>query len=58
MFSKGCHNVHKHMNVKEHNGANALYAHPRVVTDVSQCSFYHHMDLPGIGEVWRGVGPS
>ena len=27
----------------------SLYAEPRVVTDLSQCIFYHAMDLPGIG---------
>ena len=30
------------------------YAEPRQVTDVNQCAFYHHMDLPGIGEVGKG----
>jgi 2-polyprenyl-3-methyl-5-hydroxy-6-metoxy-1,4-benzoquinol methylase len=28
-----------------------LYASPRLVTDVSQCSFYHTMDLPEVGTV-------
>jgi SAM-dependent methyltransferase len=31
----------------------ALYAEPRIVTDLSQCHFYHAMDLPG-GEFGRG----
>jgi SAM-dependent methyltransferase len=29
----------------------SLYAEPWSVTDLSQCSFYHAMDLPGIGYV-------
>lgn len=28
-----------------------LYAQPRVVTDVSDCYFYHTMDVPGYGRV-------
>jgi hypothetical protein len=28
-----------------------LYASPRVVSNLEDCSFYHSMDLPGIGEV-------
>lgn len=28
-----------------------LYAKPRLVTDVSDCFFYHTMDLPGVGTV-------
>jgi hypothetical protein len=27
------------------------YATPLVVNDVSQCQFYHRMDIPGVGEV-------
>ena len=30
------------------------YAEPRHVTNVDECRFYHHMDLPGIGEVGKG----
>jgi len=29
----------------------SLYAEPRLVSDLSQCHFYHAMDLPGIGFV-------
>jgi hypothetical protein len=32
-------------------GEKALYAPPREVTDPAQCSFYHVMDLPGLGTV-------
>jgi SAM-dependent methyltransferase len=28
-----------------------LYAHARQISDVTECSFYHAMDLPGIGTV-------
>jgi hypothetical protein len=31
--------------------AAALYAPPRVVTDLADCAFYHTMDLPGYGTV-------
>jgi hypothetical protein len=31
--------------------APALYAAPRLVTDINDCFFYHTMDLPGIGPV-------
>jgi SAM-dependent methyltransferase len=30
------------------------YAEPRYVAKVEDCIFYHHMDLPGIGEVGKG----
>ena len=30
------------------------YAEPRHVTNVEECFFYHHMDLPGFGEVGKG----
>ena len=30
------------------------YAEPRHVTNVDECRFYHHMALPGIGEVGKG----
>jgi SAM-dependent methyltransferase len=30
-----------------------MYAEPRIVTDLSQCQFYHAMDLPG-GQFGRG----
>ena len=30
------------------------YAEPRHVTNVDECYFYHHMDLPGLEEVGRG----
>ncbi|HEV2177439.1 MAG TPA: hypothetical protein VGW33_09595 [Terriglobia bacterium] len=26
-----------------------IYAQPRLVTDVSECYFYHTMDIPGYG---------
>ena len=29
----------------------AVYASQRVVTDFTQCYFYHTIDLPGIGTV-------
>lgn len=29
----------------------AVYAAPRVITDVKTCSFYHAMDIPGFGTV-------
>ncbi len=30
------------------------YAEPRNVTRLADCSFYHHYDLPGFGEVGKG----
>jgi len=30
------------------------FADPILVTDLSECNFYHHMDLPGFKEVGRG----
>jgi SAM-dependent methyltransferase len=30
------------------------YTAPRHVTNVEECFFYHHMDLPGLGEVGKG----
>jgi hypothetical protein len=30
---------------------NNLFASPRIVNDISECYFYHVMDLPGYGEV-------
>ncbi len=31
--------------------AKEFYAHPRQISDVTECEFYHTMDLPGIGTV-------
>jgi SAM-dependent methyltransferase len=31
--------------------ANPLYAEPQRVNDLSDCSFYHTMDIPGVGRV-------
>jgi hypothetical protein len=31
--------------------ATGLYAAPRQVDDLSDCAFYHSMDIPGVGEV-------
>jgi SAM-dependent methyltransferase len=31
--------------------ASAVYANPRLVTDLAQCDFYHTIDLPGMGTV-------
>jgi hypothetical protein len=28
-----------------------LYAEPREITDIGECSFYHSMDIPGVGPV-------
>jgi hypothetical protein len=30
------------------------YAEPRYVTNVDECAFYHHMDLPGLNDL--GIG--
>jgi hypothetical protein len=30
------------------------YAEPRHVTNVDECFFYHHMDLPGLKEAGKG----
>jgi hypothetical protein len=30
------------------------YAQPRYVTNVEECCFYHHMDLPGLKQVGKG----
>ena len=30
------------------------YTEPRCVTNVDECCFYHHMDLPGLKEVGKG----
>ena len=35
-------------------GAEFRYAEPRNMVNVGECAFYHHMDLPGIGEVGNG----
>jgi SAM-dependent methyltransferase len=35
-------------------GAEFKYAEPRNVMNVEKCAFYHHMDIPGIGEVGNG----
>ena len=34
----------------------SVYAEPQLVTDVSQCRFYHVMDLPGFGQVGPSTG--
>jgi SAM-dependent methyltransferase len=31
--------------------SNSLFVNPRVITELSDCYFYHTMDLPGFGEV-------
>jgi SAM-dependent methyltransferase len=31
-----------------------IYAQPRHVTRLEECDFYHHIDLPGVGEVGSG----
>jgi SAM-dependent methyltransferase len=35
-------------------GADFKYAEPHHVTNIDECRFYHHMDLPGLGEVGKG----